>query len=117
MADIFNATVLCDNCNIKTKKLIIEKDGIRLRALRCPKCDKTYFHPEDKQRLDQFSKIKNKSFQVKLRMVGNSYTISIPREIISYQDDLQKKLNKMLFLTLEEPEKLSIFFRRKVLRD
>ena len=32
--------------------------------------------------------------------------VSIPKEIISYQDEIQKKLNKMLFMALEEPEKL-----------
>lgn len=113
MSDIFNAKVLCDNCNQLMQKSFVIKRGFEVRALQCPSCEKSYIHPEDEQRLEQFEKIKNKSFQVKLRMVGNSYTVSIPREIISYQDDVQKKLNKMLFMALEEPEKLSIFFSRR----
>lgn len=113
MSDIFNATILCENCNKKLQKTLLIKEGIQVRALKCPDCKKIYIHPEDKQKLEQFEKLKNKKYQVKLRMVGNSYTVSIPREIISYQDELQKKLNKMLFLALEEPEKLSIFFRKR----
>src|SRR3989344_7173997 len=113
MSDIFNAKILCDNCNELMQKSLVVRRGFEVRALLCPNCNRSYLHPEDEQRLEQFEKLKSKSFQVKLRMVGNSYTVSIPREIISYQDEIQKKLNKMLFMALEEPEKLSIFFRKK----
>lgn len=114
MADIFNAKVLCDDCNARMEKTKIIKEGYSIRALECPECGKHYLHPEDEYKLEQFSKLRNKHFQVKLRMVGNSYTVSIPREIIDYQDEIQKKLNKVLFLALEEPEKLSIFFRKRI---
>ena len=114
MADIFNAKVLCDECNTRMEKTNVLRGGFNVRALECPQCGKNYLHPEDEYKLEQFSKLKNKHFQVKLRMVGNSYTVSIPREIIDYQDDIQKRLNKMLFIALEEPEKLSIFFRKRV---
>jgi len=114
MSDIFNATVLCDRCNTKMQKTLIVRNGFEVRALQCLDCSKIYLHPEDEQKLNQFERLKGKSFQVKLRMVGNSYTVSIPREIISYQDEIQKKLNRMLFMALEEPEKLSIFFRRRI---
>jgi hypothetical protein len=116
MSDIFNAKVLCDTCNTKMGKGEVIRGGFRVRALACQGCNKTYLHPEDEQKLKQFSKLRNKKFQVKLRMVGNSYTISIPREIISYQDEIQKNLNKMLYLALEEPEKLSIFFKKRIIR-
>lgn len=114
MSDIFNARVLCEECNTKMEKTEIIRDGFKVRALECQKCGKNYLHPEDKHKLEQFSKLRNKHFQVKLRMVGNSYTVSIPREIIDYQDEIQKRLNKMLFIALEEPEKLSIFFRKRI---
>ena len=115
MSDIFNAKVLCDECNTKMEKTEILKEGFKVRALECQKCGKNYLHPEDEHKLKQFSKLRIKHFQVKLRMVGNSYTVSIPREIIDYQDEIQKRLlNKMLFIALEEPEKLSIFFRKRI---
>lgn len=114
MSDIFNAKVLCDECNTRMEKTEILRDGFKVRALECPKCERHYLHPEDEYKLDQFSKLRSKHFQVKLRMVGNSYTVSIPREIIDYQDEIQKKLNRILFMALEEPEKLSIFFRKRI---
>ncbi|MBS3151483.1 hypothetical protein J4443_03840 [Candidatus Woesearchaeota archaeon] len=114
MSDIFNAKVLCDGCNTRMEKTSILRNGFNVRALECPGCGKNYLHPEDEYKLEQFSKLRNKHFQVKLRIVGNSYTVSIPREIIDYQDEIQKRLNKMLFMALEEPEKLSIFFRKRV---
>ncbi|MBI2105878.1 hypothetical protein HYT56_03515 [Candidatus Woesearchaeota archaeon] len=114
MSDLFNARVLCDDCDTKMEKTEVIKNGFCVRALECNNCGKTYLHPEDEQKLEHFSKIRNKQFQVKLRMVGNSYTVSIPREIIDYQDEIQKKLNNMLFMALEEPEKLSIFFRKRM---
>ena len=90
MSDIFNAKVLCDECNTRMEKTNVLRGGFNVRALECPQCGKNYLHPEDEYKLEQFSKLKNKHFQVKLRMVGNSYTVSIPREIIDYQDEIQK---------------------------
>ena len=113
MSDIFNAVVLCDDCNQRMEKSIVIKSGFEVRALKCPNCNKIYLHPEDKTKIENFEKLRNKSFNVKLRMVGNSYTVSIPREIISYQDEIQKKLNNMIMMAMEEPEKLSIFFFKK----
>jgi len=116
MSDIFNAKVLCNECNTRMEKTSTVREGFNVRALACPDCGKHYLHPEDEYKLEQFSKLRNKHFQVKLRMVGNSYTVSIPREIIDYQDEIQKRLNRVLLLALEEPEKLSIFFRKRVFK-
>ena len=116
MKDIFDAKVHCNQCNKQTEKTIIIKDGFKLRALRCNNCNKHYYHPSDLEEQKRFQELRNKQFQVKLRMVGNSYTISIPREIIDFREeclkDMNQNMNKMLFLSLEEPEKLTIFFNR-----
>jgi len=62
-----------------------------------------------------------KNFQVKLRIVGNSYTASSPREIIEFENEMQTEFNKMrkrmsqiIHMSLEEPEKLSLFFTNKI---
>ena len=50
-------------------------------------------------------------------MVGNSYTISIPREIIDFENEMRQEMmdmEKIISLFLEEPEKLSIYFGRNV---
>ena len=114
MNDIFNTTILCDRCNTKTDKTLVIKDGYKLRSLKCPNCSKIWHHPADLEKLKRFQKLKNKIYRVKLRMVGNSYTISIPKEIINYHEELQKDINTLISLSLEEPEKLSIFFSKRI---
>jgi len=114
MADIFETTIICDDCDKKTIKNEIYKEGFRLRLWECPNCGKRWYHPEDKQDYDDFQRIKQKQFQVKLRMVGNSYTISIPREIVDFEEEFNSEFDKLLKLTLEEPGKLSIFFDRRI---
>ncbi|MBT6044823.1 hypothetical protein HOG54_02120, partial [Candidatus Woesearchaeota archaeon] len=51
---------------------------------------------------------------VKLRMVGNSYTVSIPKEIINLQENIFEEMNTLIKMSLESPEKLSLFFSRKL---
>ena len=118
MEDLFNTTILCNNCNRETKKSYIEKEGFNIRARECPQCRKIWPHPADMQDYENFLKIKNKNFQVKLRYVGNSYAVSIPREIIQFESEMQqeKEISKIIYMSLESPEKLSLFFSKKVRR-
>ncbi len=117
MVDIYDATVLCDRCNIKTKKILVNKNGYNLRTLECPNCGKRWYHPADKVECENFEKLKKREFNVKLRMVGNSYTVSIPREIIDFEEEMNKEMqqhlntmNQLVRLCLDEPGKLSLFF-------
>lgn len=113
MTDIFNTTLVCDACNERTSKSITEKEGFSIRTWSCPSCNRKWHHPSDLDEYNNFKRIKNKTFQVKLRMVGNSYTISIPREIIEFEEEIQREINDIIRLSLEEPSKLSIFFENK----
>ena len=113
MEDIFSAKIHCNQCNKQTERTIIIKDGFKLRALRCNNCNKHYYHPADIEEQKRFQELRSKQFQVKLRMVGNSYTISIPREIIDFREECLQDMNRMLHLSLENPEKLSIFFNKR----
>ena len=120
MADIFENSVVCDKCNKKTIKSTILKEGFQLRAWQCPECKKIWMHPLDEQEYNNFNKLKNKTFEVKLRMVGNSYTVSIPREIIDFENEMMeefKKMDNLIRMSLDEPERLSLFFgkRRRIL--
>ena len=67
MADIFETTIICNKCNKKAKKAIAIKDGHKIRYAFCPKCNKKWPHPLDLQRYNDFQKIKQKQFKVKLR--------------------------------------------------
>ena len=116
MSDIYNATILCEDCNKKTTKGITFKDGFKLRSWDCNNCGKRWFHPLDLNEFNNFEKLKHKEFEVKLRFVGNSYAVSIPKEIINYQENITKETDKILYISLEQPDKLSIFFTKRIKR-
>ena len=117
MTDIFDEIVTCVKCGKKMNKVMIDRNGFKMRALECKKCGKYIYHPADVEEYKKFQELKQRPFNVKLRMVGNSYTVSIPREIIQLEQDMHKemakqmeRMNKMVKLMLEEPGKLSLFF-------
>lgn len=116
MKDIFETTIVCEDCDSKTEKVLTEKEGFRIRAWRCKGCQKVWPHPLDMQEYENFQKLRSKQFQVKLRLVGNSYTISIPREIIEFEEDMRREMNDMIRLSLDSPEKISIYFSGKLKR-
>lgn len=117
MTDLFDAKIVCDNCDRTTEKGFQEADGFRLRIAKCPECGKIWQHPGDLNEYQAFQKLKNKEFHVKLRMVGNSWAVSIPREIIDFQDEMERemmkeiqKMERMVRLSFERPGRISMFF-------
>ena len=64
--------------------------------------------------LEQFEGLKGKVFNVKLRMVGNSHAISIPKEIVNFINDFDKEMKRdmddMVRLCFEDFGKLSVRF-------
>ena len=109
MNDIFDNLLVCKKCNTETIKAKINKEGFILRGWKCPTCNEVWLHPADEEEYKNFQKIKNKNFQVKLRMVGNSYTVSIPREIIEFHEI---KRERLVDVNIEEPEKITLLFRK-----
>jgi hypothetical protein len=97
----------CHNFNVNLKtanrgeevsalQAVLEKEGLQLRAVECPKCKDKIVHPADLNCQNRFNDLKGKTFNVKLRMVGNSHAVSIPKEIV----DLTNKYNiSILFST------------------
>jgi hypothetical protein len=127
MMDIFEENIFCSKCGKKMKQVSIVKNGFKIRAMECSKCGKHIYHPADIQEFKRFSHLKRRPFSVKLRMVGHSYVVSIPREIINFQEhahremrDVQKEMakhfehmNKMVDMWLEEPDKLTLSFEKE----
>jgi DNA-directed RNA polymerase subunit RPC12/RpoP len=125
--DLFENTVLCKNCGKKMKPAYLEKEGFRIRALKCPSCSNQILHPQDVEEYKKFNSLRNRQFQVKLRLVGNSYTVSIPREIVNFmreeeepenvhkkmQDHMHKQIQvmeQMVTLAMEEANKIGLSF-------
>lgn len=88
----------------------VERNGFKLRAVKCTKCSNQIIHPEDQKEYDDFQNLKKKKFQVKLRLVGNSYAVSIPHEIINFMNEQERKMNEMVNLCMEEMGRLSLRF-------
>jgi hypothetical protein len=95
----------------------IDRDGFELRAVRCPGCKDVIIHPADMQALDHFKDLKGRTFQVKLRIVGNSHAISIPKEIVTFMHEHQRALgnvsqdiDEMVRLCFEDFDRLSVRF-------
>lgn len=113
MKDIFDNTILCNKCNSKMQKARISKEGFILRVIVCPKCGEKALHPADKQEFDRFTNLKNKEFRVKMRLVGNSYAVSIPKEIVSFIREQEKTFDDMVRLCFEEMGRVSLNFDRQ----
>ena len=101
MADLFDNTILCRQCGKEMQKDITIRNSIRLRTAACEKCGKKEFHPLDLERYKEFQQIKQRPFRVKLRMVGNSYAVSIPREIIDFFSDAENIVEEVEMHILE----------------
>jgi len=112
MTDIFDNTILCRKCETKMQKAKLAKNGFIFRALVCPKekCHEKIIHPVDEQEYHRFISLKNKEFKVKMRLVGNSYAVSIPKEIVSFMGEQEKIIDNMVKLCFEEMGRLSLNF-------
>ena len=110
MKDIFNHTILCEKCSKPMNNLIISKNGFNLRAKNCEKCKQIILHPEDKIEYENFIRLKQKEYNVKMRMVGNSYAVSIPREIVDFMQEQERLMNNMVKLSFEQAGRLSLDF-------
>lgn len=110
MTDLFENKILCKKCNKQMKPELISKNGFNLRCLKCSKCGELIIHPVDGAEYDNFMRLKQKEFEVKMRMVGNSYAISIPREIVDFMKEQEKMINNMVRLSFQEAGRLSLMF-------
>jgi len=95
------------------EKTEVEKNGFILRALECKQCNNKIIHPEDLKEHEDFMNLRRKNFQVKLRFVGNSYAVSIPKEIIDFMQEQEKQMNDMVNLCFEEMGRISLNFDRR----
>lgn len=110
MQDIFENTILCKHCNKKMQPESITRKGFILRTLKCEPCKNLIIHPEDLKEYEEFQSLNKKQFKVKLRYVGNSYAVSIPKEIIDFMNEQERERNSMVKLCMEEFDRISLRF-------
>ena len=110
MSDLFEHTILCRKCQARMKKGEVIRNGFRMRMLFCPNGHDKVVHPQDKEEYKKFRELRQKEFKVKMRIVGNSYAVSIPKEIVSFIHEKEKMMNDMVRLCFEDAKKLSLNF-------
>lgn len=108
--DIFNNKIICNSCDIIMLKGETTKNGIRMRTVKCQKCGDEIIHPRDLAEYEQFMNLKNKTYKVKLRLVGNSYAVSIPKEIIDFVREQERMMDDIVRLCMNDARKLSLMF-------
>ncbi len=91
----------------------VARSGITLRAAVCSKCERREYHPLDAEKYRAFMQLRSKPFKVKLRLVGNSYAVSIPKEIIDFFDEADKLVEEV-HLQMAEFDKLMLVFSGKI---
>ena len=112
MTDIFDQKILCGKCDSEMRKSEISKNGFVFRVVVCSngKCNEKIIHPADESEYNKFVNLKNKDFRVKMRMVGNSYAVSIPMEIAQFMNERKRKMDEMVKLCFEDVGRLSLNF-------
>ncbi len=113
MTDIFDNVILCRKCGEEMNPIKLERNGFILRALECKKCGSRLLHPVDESEYNKFIQLKNKTFRVKMRFVGNSYAVSIPREIVRFIKEQEKVMDNMVKLCFSNSKKLSLVFGKE----
>ncbi len=111
MTDLFDNTILCKKCEVKMKQAKLIRNGFEMRALLCEKCGNKIVHPQDEAEYSHFLNLKNKIFKVKLRLVGNSYAVSIPKEIVDFMQEQEKAFDDMVKLCFEDAKKIRLMFK------
>ena len=99
------------------KPIEIEKSGFVLRAVMCERCGEKIIHPKDEAEYHQFSQLRNKTFRVKMRIVGNSYAVSIPKEIVDFIKDQERIMDDMVRLCFNDAHKLSLMFGKEEIEE
>ena len=110
MTDIFENTILCKKCRKQMIPIEIFRQGFNLRAVECPNCKEKIIHPADEAEFSKFTNLKRKDFKVKMRIVGNSYAVSIPKEIVDFIKDQEKIMGDMVRLCFNNARRLSLNF-------
>jgi hypothetical protein len=116
MKDIFDGIILCKNCRREMKKGMVIKEGFKIRYAYCPKCHEKLWHHGDLENYRNFSNLKKKEFKVKLRIVGNSYAITLPKEIVNFIKEVEKEFSireeETIKLIFDELGKLKVIFEQ-----
>lgn len=70
----------CYKCNVDVKEAVVEKEGIKLKCLKCPKCSEEYFTSSE---LVKYDILKGKRKLVrKFGILGDSTIMRFPNKVL-----------------------------------
>ncbi len=109
MKDLAETSIVCKKCRKETTQGYTTRDGVKIRIWQCSGCHEAWYHPGDMEEYKQFLALKKREFEVKLRQVGNSWAVSIPKEIIRFE---AVEHTEVIRMSLDEPGKIVLSFKK-----
>ncbi|MBI4171022.1 MAG: hypothetical protein HY514_04955 [Candidatus Aenigmarchaeota archaeon] len=79
--DINKWTEIPCECGGMAGRSTVKYKDYEVRGWVCKKCKKEYIHPEDSLKISRFEALKKSRVRVKIRTVGQSLVITLPKEI------------------------------------
>ncbi len=92
------------------KPASIIREGFLLRAMICQNCKENIIHPIDEAKFNKYKNLRSKQYFVKMRLVGNSYAVSIPKEIVAFMQQQEQIMDDMVKLCFEDFGRVSLKF-------
>jgi len=68
-------------CGAMASRCTVKYRNYEVRGWVCKKCKKEYIHPEDSLKVSKLEALKKSHLRVKIRTVGQSLVITLPKEI------------------------------------
>ena len=68
-------------CGSMASKSAVKYKDYEVRGWICKKCKKEYMHPEDSIKISRLEELKKSGIKVKIRTVGQSLVITLPKEL------------------------------------
>ena len=94
----------CECGHMASKSTVKHKD-YEVRGWVCKKCKKEYIHPEDSIKISKLEALKKTGIKVKIRTVGQSLVITLPKELAELYELEQ---GEMVELTPENLRRIEI---------
>ncbi len=102
MSDKKGMKCLCGNAAVETH---VNIDGFKIKAWKCESCHEEYLDSAEAQFLLLMKKMQKKPHTAKVGVLGDSYIIRIPKEIVDY---MQIKKGEKTRISLAGPHEILV---------
>lgn len=92
-------------CGKSTDETHLNIDGFKIKAWKCESCGEEYLDSAEAQFLLMMKKMQKKPHTAKVGVLGDSYIIRIPKEIVEY---MQIKKGEKAKISLAGPHEILV---------